>query len=125
MSTAVYQAQYRKDRILTGYRRVDATGTRRRIQALMAIGWTARQIATATGLNNQIITLISSGQTGDRVYRSTALRIALFYEPVSMRVQVAHTAAWMRAYARRRGYAPPVAWDNIDDVTEQPKGVAA
>lgn len=94
---------------------VDATGTRRRLQALVALGWTQTKLAASIGwttanLNNLIL-------SDDDVTRATADLVADLYERLSMRPGPSTRAS---AVARRRGWAPPLAWDNIDDPAEQP-----
>ena len=59
----------------------------------------------------------------DHVRRSTAERIAALYDRWCMTPGPAATRN--RAMAVRRGWAPPLAWNNIDDPDEQPRGVRA
>lgn len=108
-------------------RAVPVLGTQRRIRALMALGWTTTDIADAAGLCHRAkVSQILNGQNGKPaqwVTRTTADRIAAVYERLSMRIPP-HTRARARTrtIATSRGYAPPLAWDNIDDPDEQPAG---
>jgi hypothetical protein len=111
-----------------GVRRlVDVTGTRRRIEALMALGYSGQKIAEAIG-----------GQCGSedvRQYRSqrvhvnlrTAEAVKRVYELLCMTLPVGETGperqiiSRTRAYARRQGFRPPLAWNNIDDPAARPE----
>jgi hypothetical protein len=63
------------------------------------------------------------------VHRMTAERVAAVYDELSM-VRPVDSAVRgrgqirihdrQRRMAKRRGYAPPLAWDNIDDPNERP-----
>jgi hypothetical protein len=81
-------------------------------------------IARHAGIAQQSLneTLISSTwiprgrfNTLDRVYDELSMRIPSTDTP-SARMSVAKTLA----FARRNGYVPPLAWDDIDDVAEVP-----
>lgn len=93
---------------------VDATGTRRRIQALQAIGWRLADIGNHLDVTWQNIAAI---KTADRVYRTTADRIAAAYDQLCMTVGPSTEA---RRRALDKGYAPPLAWDDIDDPAADP-----
>lgn len=116
-------ARYEK---ATKYRRhagitwaIPALGVQRRIQALMRLGWTSTDIAYECGLNNRNGVLrVLHGQKGKPcvwVERKTYRRFAEVYERLSMTVPE-HSAvrARTRSIAERRGYMPPLAWDDID-----------
>ena len=101
-----------------GIRRlVDPTGTIRRIEALMAIGWTSGHIADLTGVTRSAVRRIKYSTT---VQIGTARKIAAVYEALSGR---RGPSEMTRGRARSLGYAPPLAWDHIDDPAEAPKGV--
>jgi hypothetical protein len=103
---------------------VDALGTKRRIRALMALGWTGRQIDVELGRKPTYTANLLCGP--DRVNRATAASVAAVYERLSMRLPAdapdanRQVIARTRSEARRKGWAPPLAYDNIDDPTEQP-----
>lgn len=96
---------------------VDATGTRRRLQALVALGWTFGQLATELErtVSNLKRTLRTHWVTAD-----TAVRVAAVYERLwdsrpdqsSPSSRAAANAA--RAHAREHGWPPPLAWNDID-----------
>lgn len=100
--------------------RVDATGSRRRVQALAALGWTRDHIATAGGLNEHGIGDVMSGKV-TVVYRTTARGIRQAYDALSMRRGPSVRA---RNRAAAAGWPPPLAWDDesIDDPTARPDG---
>lgn len=87
---------------------VPKAGAIRRIQALLAIGWTHAHISAATGF-----------QTGAFIHQSTAglcrlsthRRVAEAYRHLATRPGPSELT---RRRAAERGYASPAAWDNID-----------
>jgi hypothetical protein len=91
----------------------------RRIRALQAIGWTHAEIAAAAGLSVDAIR--SPVHRGTSVYRATADGIERAYDALCMKVAPdSRNARYCRTAAARRGWAPPLAWDNIDDPDERP-----
>lgn len=98
--------------------RVDATGTRRRLQALMAIGWPLQAIAAHLGR-----TAANLGRSMDRasINAETARQIAELYELIWNKRPPQTTAAQRTASAKARGHAqqqgwlPPLGWDDIDN----------
>ncbi|WZH36272.1 MAG: hypothetical protein PIR02_16110 [Microbacterium enclense] len=96
---------------------VDARGTRRRLEALAALGWAAGAIGAHIG-NEQ--TVVSRWMRAERVTRATADKVAAVYEILSnthpptdthgQRLSRARTIA----RARRLGYALPIEWNDID-----------
>lgn len=101
---------------------VPSIGTVRRIQALQALGWTHAQIADAADLTVECIR--SPICRGTNVYRSTAEGVAEAYDALAMKVAPdSRNARWCRTFARRKGWPPPLAWDDIDDPNEVPRGL--
>jgi transcriptional regulator with XRE-family HTH domain len=110
--------------LLTDGGRTDATGTRRRVQALVARGWSQAKIAARIGM--------LPGNFGDIVYRrpavtaATARAVEKLYAELwdqappesSHREKIAANRA--RNYAAERGWPPPAAWDDIDDPRARP-----
>lgn len=97
--------------------RIPAIGTRRRVQALMAIGYTRAEIAAAAGRDERAIGHLWHQHW---VYRTTADAIRRIYDTWSMTPGNSDKTC---QYARRRSYAPPLAWDDdtIDDPKARPK----
>lgn len=95
---------------------VVATGTRRRLQALVAIGWPHDQLASRLGRSSAGL---RRSMLSDSVTAQTAQDVGALYEqlwnlrpPQSTDDQRA--AADARAFAAERGWLPPLAWDDID-----------
>jgi DNA-binding CsgD family transcriptional regulator len=114
---ADWQRHYRTRLYLAGGPMlIDATGTRRRVQALMRIGWTADLMAAELGVTGAAV---RAWTTTAKVRRSTAARVAALYDRwwnqpgPSVRT---------RSRARAAGWAPPLAWDDdrIDDRRARP-----
>lgn len=97
---------------------VPAFLVRRRIEALMALGWRQRDIAEALGYKASH-EAVRSLLTRRNVERSTFERVKDVYERLSGTVGPSQA---VRARARQKGYAPPLAWDDIDDPAEEPSG---
>lgn len=104
---------------LNGGRAVPALGYQRRVQALMRLGWTSPDIARAAGWphRNYVLRVIN-GQKGKPttwLERKTADALAAAYDQLSMVTpEMTPTRARTKARATRLGYAPPLAWDDID-----------
>jgi hypothetical protein len=97
----------------------DGTGTRRRLEALMWMGWSARHIGSHIGWSRGSVgSLLAKLQHGRSVERNTAARIAATYERLSMTPGPSRIAHGKAASAN---YRPPLAWDNIDDPAERPQ----
>lgn len=112
--------KYRVDRLTIGRRTIDPTGTQRRLRALRAIGWTWDQLAVELGVSRSVA--FQWGVDKPRgVYRETAQTVADAYARLSMQPQTGWVADRARVRAARLGYAPPLAWDNIDDPREKPQ----
>lgn len=105
---------------------VDCTGTRRRVQALVAIGWPCERIARAAGISPQNLAHLLGNQ---RVRHSTAAAVRAAYEEMS--VQKPERCGVSRATVKRskrradaNRWAPPSYWaqyDAIDDPDFQPE----
>lgn len=94
---------------------VPAIGTRRRIRALLAIGWTHAEQQARSG----ILTAVTVSQAGEWVTRATADAVKALYDELAM---TPGPSVRTRARAARLGYAPPLAWDDstIDDPAGTP-----
>lgn len=99
---------------------VDPTGARRRLQALMAIGWPALSLGGSLGLHPGYVREIQRRPT---IYATTAHAMAVTYnklwdkqpEHYGISRQAANRT---RNYAKANGWAPPAAWD--DDALDDP-----
>lgn len=126
MSTAEYQAAYRVDMDRGLRRLVDATGTRRRLQALSAIGWSIPRLERACGLRRW---RLDDALTKPRIARGPAELVTHIYDdywdkpPVCLTTGERTGRARALSTARRNRWAPPMAWD--DDTIDLPAGVAA
>lgn len=86
-------------------------GTARRIQALIAIGWRQIDLAALLGTSQAQVHCLAVARHR-AIQPGTAERVAALYDELSMTHGPSRHAA-CRAIAR--GWAPPLAWDNIDD----------
>lgn len=107
------------------FRSFPAVGTRRRMQALMWMGWPSSVIAGRLGYDQRsLLTLVSR----DRVSVRLAQRMRALYGDLSGRRGPSSHAAGKARQPRPGypgGYAPPAAWDDdeIDDPKARPRGV--
>lgn len=101
---------------------VDAVGTRRRLQALIALGWTQTELAQRTGLLLSTVNALVHARWAN-VQHATHLRVCRVFDDLSGTPGPSTRA---RLMAARRGWAPPLAWDDdtIDDPAAAPTGVA-
>jgi transcriptional regulator with XRE-family HTH domain len=105
---------------------VDATGTRRRLQALVACGWSQARLAARLGMTLQnFISML----TQERVKQSTRGAVCALYDELWNTAPEEKTR-WDRTAATRarnmaaaRGWVPPLAWD--EDVIDDPSGEPA
>lgn len=99
---------------------VPGLGTRRRVRALAAIGWSQPALAERLGVAQQTLaaTLASDGSVTAR----TARRVQAVYADLE---QTSGPSTRSRRHAAAQGWAPPAAWDDIDDPTEQPDPTTA
>lgn len=110
------EARRRKYRQVLGITRtLDATGTRRRIQALLALGWPSLEIARRCGWTTGEAVL----ETAQRsyVHSATAAAIASVYDDLCV---TPGPSDQTRSRSARKGYHLPSVWLDIDDPDEQP-----
>lgn len=118
-AAAAYEARRQLERSRDYYRLRPARGVARRIQALMAIGYTAGVIGEALGVGHDLPMKWAREQTIN-AHASTVERVAELYSRWSMTPAPETTGrdAWRASYARtvaaKHGWAPPLAWDDID-----------
>jgi hypothetical protein len=102
---------------------VDALGTRRRVQSLAWVGWSIPQLATRAGIDKQSL---HRAMRHDQVTAGTATAIRTLYDrlwnvtPSAPGRHAATAITRARNLARRHGWHPPMAWDDIDDPNETP-----
>lgn len=107
--------------LLTPRSHVDGTGTRRRLQALIAVGWSRSKLAKQVGIHR---TNLCGIVTADSVRADTARKVKAAYSRLWDQQPPMGTTADRRAAdaARReaaaKGWPPPAAWD--DDWLELP-----
>jgi len=108
---------------LRGTARVAAAGTARRLQALMVVGWPAAYLAGRVGYETAALRRLAGGQQPMTLAGTAATVRGLYDELWDMPGPSART----RVFALRRGWVPPMAWDDdeIDDPAAQPQGAAA
>lgn len=128
---SIYVNRYRQVRAVTArqllavppvpalsHRGQDATGARRRLQALQWMGWPMSAIAARLGR--------PPGSVSAQMYRGS-MSARLVHDISTVYEQLAHLpgpSAVSATKARRSGYASPWAWDDttIDDPTAGPDG---
>ncbi len=108
-------------------RRLDPTGTMRRLQALAVEGWSLADVAAEMGYDAGLTDVLH----GRRAYvlRDTARAVAQAFDALARRAPAMETR-WQRIAvsrtrraARARGWAPWAAWDHIDDPADRPRGI--
>lgn len=97
---------------------VDATGTARRMKALVALGWSFRAQASRAGANQDVWRRYTDVRN---VLRRSEEAVKAVYDELSMRRPEGRSAVWSREYARRWGWFPPMAWD--DEVIDSPEAL--
>ncbi|WP_181785615.1 hypothetical protein [Streptomyces phytophilus] len=107
-------------------RAVDGTGTRRRLQALMAVGWPQAHLADHLGVTHTTV-YEQINHKVDTATGATARAVRDLYDrlwnvdPTSRGVSQ-RWADQARAVAARNGWPPPAAWD--DDYIDSPAAIA-
>lgn len=100
-----------------GGRLVDATGTVRRFQALVYMGYPGADLMRRMGMNPAYVShLVNHVQ----VVEATRAKVAALYDelwstpPTPTDAQAAYHMRRAQAWARRRGWVGPLHWDSID-----------
>jgi len=96
---------------------VDATGTRRRLQALRVIGHRRYDLAAALGMTDDRVKHITNGKTR-RVPKHEADAIARLYRRLST---IPGPSQQTATIARDKGWHGPLDWEAIDDPACQPE----
>ncbi|MET7713732.1 hypothetical protein [Streptomyces sp. NPDC005407] len=103
--------------------RIDATGTRRRVQALVALGWPRHWMAEQVGVREDYFRKVCGR---DRVTARVARQVAVLYDAWWDQDPLEHgllvqSVSRVRADAVRAGFHSPLAWD--DDTIDDPDAV--
>lgn len=98
-----------------------AIGFQRRVHALMAIGWTQKSIAEGLGIATGNLSV--KMRANSLVYRATHVSMCELYEARCMKPQRGMVNARTARIAAKRGWLPPLAWDDIDDPNERPTAI--
>lgn len=118
-AAAKYQNLRELDTMRGQPRIVSPIGVQRRIQALVSIGYSYPTLAPELGVSAAQVSKWSKDLAFVR--SSTADRVAETYDSLSMTpLTDTRNAKYARTIARRNGWLPPLAWQNIDDPDEQP-----
>jgi hypothetical protein len=107
---------YRLRVISSGPQIVDATGTRRRLQALQRIGWTQPDLAAMLGSREYEVYRWTQPSTV-RIARRTRNKVAALYARLSDTPKPNPDRRTIRR-AERHGWLPPIWWD--DDTIDDP-----
>lgn len=120
----LYVKKCRLDNTAGTPRSIPIIGTRRRIQALSALGYSYNQIGAAIGVDRTLIMRWARASDRVTVHATTANKIAAAYDRLCMKIpdNSNNRLEHFRLMARRKGWAPPLAWDDIDDPNEHPPG---
>lgn len=110
----IYRKRLRHGRQPPG--RVPALGTARRLRALAAAGYSWPDLAAHLGVSRQRVGRLASDPDG-LVYARTAATIVSLFTALAATPGRSTDA---RAFAARQGWAPPMAWDDIDDPNAVP-----
>ena len=120
--TRAYARKYDQLRRDLNYRAlVDGTVTRRKLEALQAIGYSLTNLGQRIGRTQQSLSDTFHG--GEPIHWTTERAIARLYDELSNTPPEGAYANRVRLRAQRLGYAPPAAYDDINDKSERPKGV--
>jgi transcriptional regulator with XRE-family HTH domain len=100
----------------------NATGACRTARGLAVHGYTVDQIAAAAGVSDRLIAALQAGKDTIRTSKDRALRAAA-ERLIAAPPPTGWSASRARSAARRNGWVPLLAWDDIDDPNAQPTGV--
>lgn len=94
---------------------VDATGIHRRIWALAAMGWPLRELERRLNMCHRGMS--SNVLRRKRIRAAKARRIVALYDELAWQPGPSDAT---RKLAARKGWPPPLAWDDIDNPDESP-----
>ncbi|MCB9377045.1 MAG: hypothetical protein H6515_14415 [Microthrixaceae bacterium] len=123
-AAAMYENLCRLDRMAGRPRTVPAVGTSRRIQALVCLGYTFGEIADTAGVSWDMVAKWCHREGVVRRGSAAAIRRAFTKLCMTPPPQTTGRDKWRRSYARtvarKNGWLPPLAWDDIDNDPEPP-----
>jgi transcriptional regulator with XRE-family HTH domain len=96
---------------------IDATGTRRRIHALQAIGHSQEAIARAAGTTQHRISVVSLG--AERVRQKLADKVANAYDKLAQTPPADNRfTRRVRGHAAEQGWFDPQFWEDVDRIDD-------
>lgn len=99
---------------------VEATVPARKIRALSALGWSHPELASHLGVTASRVGEVAR-QKYPRVSVKTARKVDALYRRLCMTpAPDGFAATRAKSAAAAKGYAPPLAWDDIDDPAASP-----
>lgn len=114
MSSTAYQRLYRKRRYVNrGHLLQDATGSRRRLQALAALGFSDAELLPF-GLNTEAVRGIRQGAT-ELVQPRIRAAIKRAFDELPYGQPTSSSARRLQTRAKNMGWLPAAAWDDIDN----------
>lgn len=109
--------------LLAGGARIPARGTHRRLQALVARGWSQSKLADRLGMERgNFGRMMSCDHVTADVHRRAERLFDEFWDQMPPNEEWRDKIAYTRtlAYAKQRRWLPPLAWDDIDNDVEPP-----
>lgn len=97
--------------------RMTALGTTRRLQALAALGWRLQDVQDRVDVPYSTLEALRLTGRVAATRVEVVQAVARVYDKLSM---TPGPSGWTRAHAERNRWAPPLAWDDIDDPYERP-----
>lgn len=108
---------------LAGGALVPARGTARRVQALVACGWSQSKLAGMLGMElSNFGKMLHRDQVTAATHRSVAELFDQLWDQQPPKAERHDSSAFTRSirYAKARRWLPPLAWDDIDNDVEPP-----
>jgi hypothetical protein len=109
--------------LLAGGVRIPARGVHRRIQALVARGWSQSKLSEMLGVDRgNFWGMMQRGEVSVRFHREVAEMYERLWNVGPPRAEWRDKIAYSRAirHAKDRRWLPPLAWDDIDNDVEPP-----
>jgi hypothetical protein len=91
--------------------KVNPRGVKRRLEALQALGYSYAELGAIAGKDR---TTVAKWMTKTWFERATAKTVYDLYDYLHMTPSTGVAAKRTRTLAKKRGFAPPLAWDDID-----------